>query len=249
MHNDRHQRILEKLKQQGFVSVEELCKTLYSSSSTIRRDLSQLETQGILKRVRGGAVIFNGINSDLPTMLRNNTNMEAKKHIAWLAATHVVDSMTLFLDSSSTSKFFAQEIAEKHNLSVITNSLEISYILSSGSQVKVYASGGHVRNNSTMVGSSALKMVQVRYADIFFFSCSGISIEHGTSETNEESVEIKRAMFANASKRILLCDHSKFDITYSYKCFDLEGVDFLITDRKPPQNFINRMPTSMKLVY
>ena len=249
MHNERKQQILEKLKQEGFVSVSNLCKLLYSSEATIRRDLAALESRGLLKRVRGGAIAFNGMNSDLPVMLRNNTNIESKKHIAWLATTFVHDSMTLFLDSSSTTKFFAQEIIDKHNLSVITNSVEISYILSTNSQVKVYASGGQVRNKATMVGSVALKMIQDRYADIFFFSCAGLSTEHGTSETNEDNVELKRAMFANSEKRILLCDHGKFDMIYSYKCFDLEGIDVLITDQKPAQKFIKKLPASIKLLY
>jgi len=249
MIQNRQQEILEILKQKGFVSVDEFCKLLYSSSSTIRRDLSELEKRNMLKRVRGGAIAYNGINSDLPFMLRSNTNLESQKHIAWLAANYVNHSMTLFMDSSSTTKCLAQIIEDNHNISVITNSVEIAYLLCTRSQVKVYASGGHVRNNSTMVGSAALRTVQDRFADIFFFSCSGLSPEYGTSETNEESASIKRAMFANASKRILLCDHSKFDQVFSYKCIDISAIDVLITDQKPPQTFIEALPASLKLIY
>lgn len=249
MIQDRQHRILELLKQQGFVSVNDFCSILYSSGATIRRDLTELEKRGMLKRVRGGAIAFNGINSDLPLVLRNNTNPESKKHIAWLAANYVNDSATLFLDSSSTTRWLAQEIKDTHNVSVITNSVESSYLLSTSSQVKVYATGGYVRNNTTMIGSTALRMVQDRYADIFFFSCAGLSMEHGTSETNEDSVSIKRAMFSNASQRILLCDHSKFDMVFSYKCINPEGINVLITDQKPPLDFIQALPSSLKLVY
>ncbi len=249
MSKNRQQLIMEKLKQQGFISVNDLCSTLYSSGATIRRDLTELENRGMLKRVRGGAIAYNGINSDLPLLLRSNTNLESKKHIAWLAANYVNDSATLFIDSSSTTRCLAHVIKDAHNISVITNSIEISYLLCTSSQVKVYASGGHVKNNSTMIGSAALRMVQDRYADIFFFSCAGLSPKHGTSETNEENVSIKRAMFANSSKRILLCDHSKFNTVFSYKCFDWEGIDVLITDQKPPQTFIDAIPPATKLVY
>lgn len=249
MIHERQHLILEKLKYQGFVSVQELCETLHSSGATIRRDLTDLEKRGQIKRVRGGAIAFNGINSDLPHVLRSNTNLDLKKHIAWLAANFVNDSSTLFMDSSSTTRCLAHEIKDAHNISVITNSVEIANLLCTNSQVNVYASGGHVRNNSTMVGSAALRMVQDRYADIFFFSCAGLSPEHGTSETNEESVSIKRAMFANASKRILLCDHSKFDVIFSYKCFGWNGIDVMITDRKPSAAFISLLPDTVKLLY
>ncbi len=246
---ERQAQILELLKQKGFVTVDFLCGQLFASGATIRRDLAVLENRGMLKRVRGGAIAYNGINSDLPLLLRGNTNIELKKHIGAIASTFVRDSMTLFMDSSSTTRCIVERIIDRHNLSIITNSIVIAYVLSTFSNVKVYTSGGLIKNNATMIGSAALNMVRDRYADVFFFSCAGLSAEYGTSETNEDSVEMKRAMFENSTKRILLCDHSKFDIVFSYKCFPLNRIDVLITDQKPPESFIRKLPASLRLLY
>lgn len=246
---DRQQQILDLLNQNGFVSVDYLCKTLFSSGATIRRDLAALDSLQKLKRVRGGAVGFNGISSDSPFFFRNNSNVEEKKYIASLASNLVLDSMTLFIDSSSTATYLANELIRFHNLSIITNSIEIVYTLSTRSDAKIYASGGQVRNNVTMFGAAAQNMLKDRYADVFFFSCSGLSVDHGTSESNEDSAEIKRIMFSNSSKRILLCDHTKFQVTFSYKCFSLDNIDVLVTDQKPSQAFLERVPPTLKLLY
>ncbi len=249
MDNERQHRILEILRQQNFASVDDLCRTLYSSGATIRRDLTELENRGMIKRVRGGAIAFNGINSDLPFLLRSNRNVEEKKRIAQLAVQFVNESTTLFMDSSSTSLYLAHELTQFQNVSVITNCIDIAYMLSIHSNAKVYASGGQIRNSTTMVGPTALSMVNNRFADLFFFSCAALSVEHGATETNEDSVAIKRAMYANSGKRILLCDHTKFGSFFSYRCFDLDSLDIIITDRKPPEEFLRGLPASIQLRY
>lgn len=248
MEKVRQKAILSLLNEKHFLTVGEMCQTLYASGATIRRDLSELEAQGLLKRVRGGAIAYDGISSDLPSLLRSNSNVEAKKHIAQLAsALYMRDSMTLFMDSSTTIKCLAQEITHHKQLSIITNSVEISYLLSTASSARIYSSGGRVRNNSTMVGPSALSMVKSRYADVFFFSCAGFSTKYGTTETNEENVEIKKAMFANSKMRVLLCDSSKFDKVFSYRCFEIEEIDAIVTEKKPTTEILEGLPKSVKL--
>lgn len=250
MEKVRQKTILALLNEKHFLTVDELCQTLYASGATIRRDLSELEAQGLLKRVRGGAIAYDGISSDLPSLLRSNSNVEGKKHIAQLAsALYMRDSMTLFMDSSTTVKCLAQEITRHKQLSVITNSVEISYLLSTSPNAKIYSSGGRIRNHSTMVGPSALNMVKARYADVFFFSCAGLSLEYGTTETNEESAEVKRVMFANSKKRVLLCDSSKFEKVFSFRCFDLSEMDAIITNKKPSAFFLEKLPQNVKLHY
>lgn len=247
--NVRQQQILQLLQQNGFVSVDYLCKKLYSSGATIRRDLALLETDQKLKRIHGGAIGLNGISSDSPYFFRNNSNVEEKKHIAALAKKLVRDSMTMFLDSSSSVTYLASELAAFHNLSIITNSVEIVYHLAAHTDAHVYASGGKIRNNVTMYGSAAQTMLRDRYADIFFFSCSGFSPVHGTTESNEDSVEIKQIMFQNSTKRVLLCDSSKIGKVFSYKCFSLSQLDIIITDQRPSDEFLKSCPDTVKIYY
>lgn len=181
--------------------------------------------------------------------IRSEFQYRRQKHIAALAKKLIRDSMTLFLDSSSTVTYLAGELTAFHNLSIITNSVEIVYHLASHSNANVYASSGKVRNNITMYGAAAQAMVRERYSDAFFFSCSGISAAHGTTESNEDSAEIKQIMYQNSNKRILLCDSLKFDTVFSYKCFSLNQLDALITDKKPSEEFMRSLPDSVTLYY
>lgn len=247
--NERQHQILELLMKDGFVSVDYLSKKLYSSGATIRRDLSELEKDKKLKRVHGGAIGLNGISSDSPYSFRTVSSIEEKKHIALLAKKFVHDSSTLFLDSSSTVSYLANEIMDFNNLSIITNSTEIVYKLANNFDGQIFATGGRIRNNVTMHGAVAQNMVKERYADIFFFSCSGLSSIHGTTESNEDSAELKRIMFQNSFKHVLLCDSSKFEKIYSYKCFSLDQLDALITNKKPSDSFMQNIPETLQVLF
>ena len=247
--NDRQQKIMELLDDNGFVTVEFLSKTLYCSGATIRRDLAALAESQKIKRTHGGAMHFSGISNDSPFHLRNNRNIDEKHYIANLAIQNIHDAMTLFIDSSSTAACLIKYLGNFHDLNIITNGLQIVYELAEQQNIQVYATGGQIKNNVTMYGTPALNMISNRYADLFIFSCSGFSPEHGTSETNEDSVELKRAMFQNSSRRILLCDHTKIGLVYSYKCFPSNKIDMLITDRRPPDEIIRNIPSNLYLVY
>lgn len=246
---ERQQKIIELLDENGFVSVEFLSKTLFCSGATIRRELAALAENQKIKRTHGGAMHFNGISNDSPFHLRNNRNMNEKRYIANLAIQNIHDAMTIFIDSSSTAACLTKYLGDFHDLNIITNGLQIVYTLAEQQNVQVFATGGQIKNNVTMHGAPALHMISKRFADVFFFSCSGFSTNHGTSETNEESVELKKAMYRNAAKKILLCDHTKMELVYSYKCFSPNEIDMIITDRKPQEEFIRNMPSNLALVY
>ncbi len=246
---ERQQKILELLDENGFVSVEFLSKTLFCSGATIRRELAALAENQKIKRTHGGAMHFNGISNDSPFHLRNNRNISEKHYIANLAVQYIHDAMTIFIDSSSTAACLIKYLSNFHDLNIITNGLQIVYELAEQQTIQVFATGGQIKNNVTMHGTPALNMISKRYADVFFFSCSGFSADHGTSETNEDSVELKRAMYRNSTKKILLCDHTKIGLVYSYKCFSSDEIDMIITDKKPQEEVIKNMPSSLSLVY
>ena len=246
---ERQQKIIELLDEYGFVSVEYLSKALFCSGATVRRELAALAEKQKIKRTHGGAMHFNGISNDSPFHLRNNRNINEKHYIANLAIQNVHDAMTIFIDSSSTAACLTKYLGNFHDLNIITNGLQIVYELAEQQNVQVFATGGQIKNNVTMHGAPALHMISKRYADVFFFSCTGFSTDHGTSETNEEPVELKKAMYQNAAKKILLCDHTKMGLVYSYKCFSSNEIDMIITDRKPQEEIMKNMPSNLALVY
>lgn len=246
---ERQQKIMELLNENGFLTVEFLSKTLYCSGATIRRELAALAENQKIKRTHGGAMYFNGISNDSPFHLRNNRNMDEKHYIANLAVQNIHDAMTIFIDSSSTASCLVDYLGSFHDLNIITNGLQIVYALAEQPNIQIFATGGQIKNNVTMHGTPALDMISKRYADVFFFSCSGYSPEHGTSETNEDTVELKRAMFQNSAKKILLCDHTKIGLIYSYKCLLSDEISMIITDRKPSDEVMKSMPGNLPLIY
>ena len=107
LYTERHNQILRYLETHNSVTVQELAKSLYASPSTIRRDLSELESMGFLQRVHGGAVLTTGNNFDTPASIRRTQQQAEKQRIADLASRFLSNSSNYFFDSSSTVSYLA----------------------------------------------------------------------------------------------------------------------------------------------
>ena len=243
----RQQQILDLVRERHFVTVQFLCRTLYASSATIRRDLAELEEKSLLTRVRGGAVLLEGANRDKPLLMRATLNQEKKEKIAALALRFVSDAATIFLDSSSTATALAARLGPYRDLSVMASGITCINALNELPTVKIFDCGGIVRNHSSLVGSLTLSAIERFRADLFFFSCCGFSLASGTTEANEENADVKRAMCRNAQKRILLCDSTKFGQEFFCKGCSLEEITCIVTDHKPPEPFLQALGD--KLIY
>ncbi len=230
---ERQKQIQVILEQKKSATVDYLCRQTYSSPATIRRDLKQLEEEGLLIRVRGGAVIVEGGNHDTPYLFRLNQNADAKKKIASLALQHIKNGNTLFMDSSSTVATLAAMLGSFRDLTVVTNGIAILNELNENTSAKIISCGGVIRNHTTITGSHVTDMLENYYADLLFLSCGGIHPEAGVTEADEEHAFIKNEMIKHAKKVILLCDSSKFDKTYFCRICDWNAIDVLITDKKP----------------
>lgn len=236
---DRRQQILDILKQRRSATVDFLSRRLYVSAPTIRRDLAQMEEDGMILRVRGGAALLEGTNQDAPLLVRTSKNEEKKLHIANIAQKYVSDSCTLFLDSSSTVTVLAEKLDRFQNLSIVTNGTATIQLLNEASSAKIFSCGGIIQNKSSIVGPHALQMINRFHADILFFSCCGLSTTCGSTEASEDSAAVKKAMFENAKKKIMLCDSTKFGLEFFCKVCSISELDAIITDRKPSDEFLH----------
>lgn len=211
--------------------MEELCKTLYTSGATIRRDLQDLEKDGSIKRTHGGAVLLEGTATEMPLILRESENSGPKQIIAEAAVKYISDGMTLFLDSSSTVSYMIRMLAPFKGLKIITNGIKTATLLSEYKNIKIYCTGGIIRENSrSLVGQSARDFIKQFNADICFLSCRGMSLEKGATDPNDEEAYIKREYIRNSDQRILLCDHTKIGVNYFCKVAPLSDYDQIITD-------------------
>lgn len=234
---ERRQKIMEKIRLDRKVYVSELAKSFKVTEETIRRDLEKLESQDLLRRSYGGAVIAESTSDELSYTRRSTINSESKLAIAEKAASLIHDGDTIMMDSSTTCQALLQRLKGQRDITVITNSIRLmSDFTNSG--FKMICTGGTMRESScALTGSIACQTLSKYYVDFAFISCKSIDLKKGIMESNESESRVKSVMMQQARKTILLVDHSKFDKTAFVKCDDFEHIDTVVTDDAPSKEW------------
>ena len=236
---ERRGEILQKLMLDGRVVVGELAEHYQVTEETIRRDLEKLEADGYAKKTYGGAVRNDNMTSELPYTVRKQTNVSGKKYIAELIAQQLIsDGDSLLLDSSTTTLFTVKSIVTKHNLTIVTNSVEILLDLPQGHDWNIISTGGQYRSESlSFYGSAAQEVVKKYHVDYAILSCKGMDLEKGITDTREPFAELKREFLKSAKKVILAIDHTKFDKISFVRLGDIDQVDAVVTDVEPEEKW------------
>lgn len=230
----RQEYIFEILKERKAVSVAQLSKELYINEATIRRDLNALAKSGVVTRTYGGAVLNEGQDSEIPFFIRETSYSEAKKQIGETAADFIKDGDTVFLDSSSTTAFMIPHLYSRTGLKIVTNGAKAILMLSKLSDCELYCIGGKLRENSlSFVGESALQQLKNYHFDAAFFSCRGLDIETGLTDSNVSEAEIRKILIENSKRSFLLADQSKFDTVSFYSICPLQKLYAIITNTYP----------------
>ena len=231
---DRLQSILEYLRENRSASVRDLSNKLFASEATIRRDLNALEKQGRVRRVFGGVVLLDNSRPDVPFHSTAMENYDIKSAIAKDALRFIHDGCVIMMDASLTVSLLLPHLIRFSGLTIITN----ANMTMPGMQdldAKIYCTGGlMLRNSQGYVGAYAETMIRNFHADLLFFTCRGLSQEGQMSELSAEETALHRVMMQNSSKRILLCDSTKFGQQYCYVLGTLDEVDHVISDKSFP---------------
>jgi len=227
--NERHAEIITILQRTPYVTVEYLAEKLYISPSSIRRDLTILEAQGLVRRTHGGVSLVVTDNLDVPFAMRVKENVAEKKDIARKAAALVHEGDVIFLDCSSTCMYFAKELVKKRGITVISNNLSALYYLMDFS-VKTVCTGGALNpeDRNALVGVEALQMLDTVRANIAFISPQTIDKNGNLFDCYREEVPIARKMLASAEQKVGLCDSSKLGKVSTYKQCSIGELDALI---------------------
>jgi DeoR family transcriptional regulator, fructose operon transcriptional repressor len=235
--DERKMRILAELKEKQSVSVSELAHDLESSESTIRRDLQELEEQGLLKRTHGGAV-SNEVASFEPSVQEKDVqNQQEKYMIAKLAANMVRDGETVLLDAGTTTLQIAKAIADR-NISVLTNSLQIGQELTSQSNIDLMVLGGGFRRTTgALVGPITESILSGINVDILFLGANGIDLVHGITTPNITEAATKMAMIRSARRVVLAADRTKLNQISMFKVCELSNLDVFMTDGELPPEY------------
>ena len=220
-------------------TVQELAAKLFISEPTVRRDIIDLKEKDLLICKRGLVTLkTNSPDKRIPRFIRDLEHNEEKKEIAIKAASLIKDGDILFLDQSSTSLYLANEIANRRGLTVITNNTEIMICLAN-SKLKVISCGGYLStdNRNCLIGDDARQTFENFYADIAFFSTKSISTDGIISDCSREEVAIRNTMLKQASKKVFLCDSTKFNTLSPCRQCTLEDVDCFISEGNASEQF------------
>ena len=230
---ERKMKILEFIEEHRKATVIELCQQFKVSSATIRNDLRDLETAGLLIRTHGGAMVKTKTGLEPDMSLRKVQNLDEKRRIALAALRLVEDGDTIILDTGTTTYELARLLGEKRNITVVTNDLPIALLLEEFESVRVVVVGGMVRRKfhctvaSSFSGMNALSDLTV---DKAFMAANGFSLEKGASTPDLNHSETKKLMISIAARVILLFDSSKMGRN-SFAIFaPPDRIDAVVTD-------------------
>lgn len=233
---ERHEQIVQLLRDGRMVSVSEIAKLLYVSEATVRRDLTALEKEGVVRRVYGGAVLL-GNNRDVPLMMRETESLEAKQRIGRLAASLVKENDVIVLDASSTVYGMIPYLKEFKNVVAITSGIKTAMALGER-HIKTYLTGGLMIDNSfSMIGGHAQEMIRSLNADILFFSCRGVTQDGLLTDSSVEEAELRKLMFRHCKRKVFMAAGSKIGREYFYVLGNAGEMDDIICDQAVPESF------------
>ena len=240
---EREDEILSLLNEVGYATVEYLAKKMNISASSIRRDLTNLEERGLVKRSYGGVKIAGTGGKRIPFDLRSHENSAQKKQIARAALALISEGDTVFLDGSSSACFVADLLPSLGGITVITNGLDALGRLSEY-DVKVYSTGGmsSPENRKVLVGGYTQDFLRRMRGDVAVISAQAISADGNIYDCYAEEVAIRDLMLANARKKVLLCDSSKLGKTSTFYQGNVRDFDFVVSDADLGSFFEEPMP-------
>lgn len=233
---ERRNKIKEILLDQRSVKVSELASRFNVSEETIRRDLTALEKEGLVKKNYGGAVLVEDLIDAMrtipPVHQRKMHLFEEKDAIGKMAASLVEPGQRVLIDAGSTTWCLARHLKATPGLTVVTNGVNIADELSRGEEQEIFVIGGKlVKRSMSTVGPQAEAEIRKYNAHIAFLGTSGISLTQGFTSSDIFEAEMKKAMVASADRVAIVADHTKFTRSGLLAFCSFADVDYLITSK------------------
>ncbi|GAB3586856.1 DeoR/GlpR family DNA-binding transcription regulator [Calidifontibacter terrae] len=228
---ERQQRILDHVRTAGRVEVTAAAERLAVTTETVRRDLSELERKGFVRRVHGGAIAADRLEPETTLATRVGRLSAQKKRIAARALDLIEDGTTLLLDSGSTTVAIAELIVPGRALTVVTNSVQVGALLSGRDELDLFVVGGRVRaRTGATVGDWAAAALRGLTVDLAFVGTNGISPRRGLTTPDQAEATVKRAMVEAARRVVVVSDSSKFGTDHFQSFATYDEIDGVVTD-------------------
>lgn len=242
--SERREQIIQRLRQQGSVQVNDLSAHFGVSTVTIRNDLAFLEKQGIAVRAYGGALICDGNNPAVEPSVEDKSalNTALKREIAAVAVGMIQPGHRVILDSGTTTCEIARLMRQHHDVIVMTNGMNVGSALLEAEGVELLMTGGHLRRQSqSFYGDQAEQSLQNYHFDMLFLGVDAIDIERGVSTHNEDEARLNRRMCEVADRIIVVTDSTKFNRSSLHKIIDTQRIDMVITDEGIPAESLKEL--------
>jgi len=239
---ERRQRIVELIEQQGRATVEELAERFAISPVTIRADLEALARNAAIARTHGGALPAHAV--DTPPSIQEPHRHTQKRHIGLAAAKLIEDGETIILDSGSTTIEIAHALRQRRweELTVITNGLHIALELGAIPAIRVVMLGGLLRPTSrSLIGPGAEQMLAQLSADRLFLGVDGIDPKVGMTTPDPQEAALNALMIRMSREVVGVFDASKFGLRSLSVIAPLSALNIAITERTMDVEHIQAM--------
>lgn len=236
----RRKYILDRLKETGYIKVQELSEELDVSDVTVRKDLKYLEEKKMLSRTYGSASSMLSIIPDRHIDVKGKIQVDEKKKIAKAAKALIEENDRIIIASGTTTLAFANAISDIDKpISVITPSVKVSLALCHNAYVEIIQLGGVIRKSAASVaGSDAESMLERVTCNKLFFGIDGLDIDYGLTTSTIEEAYLHGQMLNVSQEIIVLADSTKFGRRGFCKICNIDKIHHVITDSAAPSNLV-----------
>ncbi len=237
MKYERINKIESYLKIYKTCSLDNLCDVFNVSKNTIRRDISELESRHVLRKVYGGVTLINN-DDTVHIQKREKLHTNEKTMIGELASELIVDGDIIFVDSGSTTIALIPFLEPKQNVTIITHSLSAITEASLLNNITLVSTGGiHQQKTNSFTGISTVNFLKTVNITKAFMATTGLSIDKGITNTTYLEAEIKQLIVTISDKIILMADCSKFNQSSFMRYCQLDEINYMITNQKPTHTY------------
>lgn len=240
----RQEQILTLVNEHGFLTVNRLSELVYTSASSVRRDLACLQNLSLVRRTHGGVSPLGDLGQPVPFESRMTQNVAEKRRIAGKAAAFLADGQSVMLDGSTTAGFLVPHIAKHKDMILFTNNM-LTAISAVRHGIKTHLIGGQAIDGSAVLsGEEAYRVAAKINPDILFFSSGSLGQNGYIYDPIPEENHMREIMLRNAGMRVFLCDSGKFGGRALYTLCSADEVDACVFDKEFP-----RLKAKCKIIY
>lgn len=228
---ERKNKILDLISREKKVTVAQLSALFSVTGATIRTDLRDMESTGLLTRTHGGAIERTKTGFEPDSREKEVQNLQAKQRIGLAALDLIEDGDTIVLDTGTTTLELARCLNRRKNVTVVTNDIVIAQVLEDMQSVNVLFMGGLLRKGfHCTIGVQGRAIMEGLTVDKAFMGANGFSAAKGATTPDVQHAETKKLMIAMSAKTILLCDRTKLGRVSLAQFLPPDRLDVLVTD-------------------